>query len=49
MSSVPDDPQPTTMQVHCSQCNRTFDIRKSNKPESKACPKCKIYGTLSAV
>lgn len=47
--SVPDNTQPITIRVHCSQCDQTFDIRKSNHPESRACPRCRIYGTLSAV
>lgn len=44
-----DKQLPPTIRVHCESCQQTFEIRKSNKPESYPCPKCKINGVLSLV
>ena len=37
---------PPTIRVTCDSCMMTFEIQKSNRPDTYPCPVCKINGVL---
>lgn len=43
---MPDKLPPPIIRVTCTYCQMTFEIQKSNRPDTYPCPVCKQSGVL---